>query len=273
LGTSGTGEKPLPPDRRERLRDYLEALEAGRLFPPSDVGDRSAWDNYWKEHIKVGAIDQGVSDRISSDETLPGLLDQRGSRTILCAGNGLSMEAISLALHGFDVTALDISAVPSQVFLRTMQDPEHPVRRIPGFCTGDDGSVAFGASVLIDPEVCPPMHRSADHPPRGGGSVSFVTGNLMKQDVCPGPFDVVIERRTLQLFQGVDQISALDRLVARLGHRGTFVSQEHQGAWRPGDARMHYAEARLKALGFVLRSHGTGDKAAARLAYLIFSTG
>jgi hypothetical protein len=258
---------------RDRLQAWLDALKAGRLFPPADVHESGAWDNYWQEQLKVGAIEQGFSDRMSSDETLVGLLRQRGSRTILCAGNGLSMEGISLALHGFNVTALDISAVPSEVFLNRMRDPEHPAHRIPGFCIRDDGSVTFGPSVLVDPEACPPMHRSAGHPPRGGGSLSFVVGNLMNPAVCSGPFDVVIERRTLQLFQGADKTTALDRLVARLGDQGTFVSQEHQGAWRPCDVRMHYAEARLKALGFVIGSHRTRDKAAARLAYLMFSTG
>jgi hypothetical protein len=273
LDTSGTDAEPLSPEPRERLQAWLDALKAGRLFPPPNVHDSGAWDNYWKEQLKVGTIEQGFSDQMSSDETLLGLLSQRDARTILCAGNGLSMEAISLALHGFKVTALDISAVPSEVFLNRVRHPEHPAGRIPGFCIRDDGSVAFGASVPIDAKVCPPIHRSADHPPRGGGSLLFVTGNLTNPDVCPGPFDVVIERRTLQLFQGIDQITALDRLLERLRDRGTFVSQEHQGGWRPGDARTHYAEARLKALGLVLRCHRKEDKAVARLAYLMFSTG
>jgi len=43
---------------------------------------------------------------MSSDPTLPALLSRRGARTVLCAGNGLSIEPIALALLGFRVTVL-----------------------------------------------------------------------------------------------------------------------------------------------------------------------
>jgi hypothetical protein len=180
-----------------------------------------------------------------------------------------------LALLGFHVTALDISAVPARVIGRTLRSPNHPVNAIRGFVIGDDSTVTFAHSGPIDAELCLPMHRSADHAPRGGGALSFVTGDLLEPNVCPGPFDVVIERRTLQLFPPDEQISGCDRLVGRLAQRGLFVSHEHQGGWRPGQARTHHAERWLRSKGFVVRS-GAGDErydSAPRLAYLIFSTG
>ncbi len=274
-GPAGADGERVSAARREQATAWLAAFEAGCLDPPRDVHDRGAWDDYWKNQMKVGAMEQGLWDGMASDTTLPKLLSRRGSRTILCAGNGLSTEAISLALHGFSVTALDISGVPAEVFGNMMRDPGHPVHRIPGFSMRDDGSVTFSAPGPIDPEWCPPMHRSTDHPPKGGGSLLFVTGDLMNPGVCPGPFDVVIERRTLQLFQGLDKIAALEHLVARLGERGTFVSHQHEGGGRPGDARAHYAEAWLNSRGFVLRSEAERGEcdSAARLACLMFSTG
>ena len=250
---------------------WLAAFEAGRLNPPQDVHDRGAWDEYWRNQLEVGAGEQGFSDQMFSDMTLPGLLTGRGARTILCAGNGLSTEAISLALLGFNATALDISAVPGKMFGAMLRDEENPLRRIPGFTMRDDGSVTFGDAGLIDPELCPPMHRSAEYPPRGGGALSFVTGDLIDAELCPGPFDVVIERRTLQLFPDAERLLALDRLVSRLANRGVFVSQQHEGRWTPGDDRTHYAEAWLASRGFVMQS-GTTD-VAARLACLMFSSG
>ncbi|MFN8583173.1 MAG: hypothetical protein U0163_19625 [Gemmatimonadaceae bacterium] len=258
----------------ERAEAWLAASNAGILKPPRDVEDRAGWDEYWRNHLKVGTMEQGFSDVMSSDTTLPGLLAGRGSRTILCAGNGLSTEALSLALHGFNVTALDISTVPGEVFGRMLQNPEHSLRRIPGFSMHDDGSVTFGAAGSIDPELCPPIHRSSDYPPRRGGSLSFVTGNLIDQETCPGPFDVVIERRTVQLFPEAGRLVALDRLVARLTKRGVFVSQQHKGNWKRGDDRTHYAKTWLESHGFVIHTQTTSDESGvARLACLMFSSG
>jgi len=140
----------------------------------------------------------------------------------------------------------------------------------------DDGSVTFGDdSIVIDPELCPPMHRSADHPPQGGGSLAFVTGDLTSPDMCAGPFDVVIERRTLQLFNSSEQIEALACLVGRLGERGVFVSQQHWGRGRPGDVPPHFAAAWLGSQGFVVRSKAERAEcdSLARLACLVVSTG
>jgi hypothetical protein len=83
-----------------------------------------------------------------------------------------------------------------------------------------------------------------------GGSLSLVTGDLTETLICPGPYDVVIERRTLQLFPAGEQIGALEKLVARLSEKGTFVSQVHSGCWRPGESRAHFAETWLISNGF-----------------------
>jgi SAM-dependent methyltransferase len=265
----GSGQE-LTVDEKQRLEATL-----ARLHPPRDMHDGAAWDDYWKSDLMFRAMEVGLSDTLASDMTLPPLLSLRGAQTVLCAGNGLSTEAVSLALHGFDVTALDLSAAPAEIFAHQMRNPKYRLNRISGTAVRDDGSVVIGAVGLIDPELCLPMHRSADCPNKGGGALRFVTGDLMNPELCPGPFDVVIERRTLQLFQGAEREEALGRLVARLRTPGVFVSHQHDGGWRPGQARTHFAKKWLESHGFTLYP-GTMFKRperTSRLACLVFSTG
>lgn len=276
ISSPGTADaNPVSLSSKDQAKAWLDANAAGRLDPPRDPHNRFAWDQYWKNHLEVGPLEQSFADQMSSDGKLPKLLAERGVHTILCAGNGLSMEAISLAVHGFDVTALDISIVPAMLFAATLQHPNHPIRRIPGIRLVGYASAAFDSGSAIDPELCPPMHRSAEYPPVGGGSLRVVSGDLGDPDVYPGPFDVVIERRTLQLFPEAERLTSLDRLIARLSDRGVFVSHEHQGNWRPGDDRSHYARSWLASRGFVFgpeeAAHQSG--ATARMARLTFSTG
>lgn len=270
------------------LRDWLNRLFrqpvdneladlAAAFRTPADLHDRGAWDEYWMTHREFRAREQALADRMSSDVALPALLRERGTRTILCAGNGLSFEAVELALLGFDVTGLDLSGVPAALYGEGMRRPEHPVSRIPGFRVRDDGSVTFGPPGTIAPDVIalPCVHRLPDQPYQGGGSLAFVTGDLTDRVICPGPFDAVIERRTVQLFEGAAQTEALECLVTRLRVPGTLVSHQHSGWWKPGEPRIHFAEAWLRARGFVLHSPADGPSTAdrPRLALLIFTSG
>ena len=270
---------PAPtPDCRRSERDlanvWLEAMEAGRLTPPRDVHDASAWDAYWTNHLEVGLMEQGLSDMMSSDERLVGLLRQRGATTILCAGNGLSSEALSLAVHGFQVTALDLSPVAGARIAKSLRDPEHPMRQIPGFRVTDDG-VVFDGSGPIPSQLCPKIHRTDDTAPQRGGSLRFVSGDLTVSEVYPGPFDVVIERRTVQLFPDGEQESALDRLAGRLAARGTFVTHLHDGCGGPGRHRPHHAREWSRSRGFVVDYDVDEEmqRSAPRLVCLTLSTG
>ena len=267
--------KPPSAAEQAQAEAWLAAFEAGQLHPPRDAHDPDAWDAYWRNQLSVGPMEQAFADMMSSDPELPKLLARRKARTILCAGNGLSGEALSLTLYGFDVTALDISTVPSEVIASSLRRPEHPVHGIPGFSIDDANVVTFREAGTIEPDRCPPIHRSADHLPTGGGTLSFVTGDLVTPEVCVGPFDVVIERRTIQLFPPEERLPAVQCLVARLADRGLFVSHQHAGGWRPGESRTHYAQEWLRSEGFVVRSGSDRELAdsAPRLASLMFSTG
>lgn len=104
------------------------------------------------------------------------------------------------ALFGFDVTSLDISAVPAEWFGRALAHPDCPLREIEGFRIAEDGAATFGnAAAAVDPALCPGIHRKANSIARGGGILRFATGDVLDELVCPGPFDAIIERRTLQL--------------------------------------------------------------------------
>jgi hypothetical protein len=267
-----TGGRPW--DSREDAAAWLKAVEAGCLHPPRDVHDASGWDSFWTNHLKFGPIEQAFADMMSSDEDFLPLLSSLDARTILCTGNGLSTEALSLALHGFHVTALDISTVAVDTIAATLRDPEHRVHQIPGFHFEED-VIRFGESGAIPPELCPPMHRSERYPPRAGGTLKLSAGDLSDPSVCPGPFDVVIERRTVQLFPEHEQTPALERLANRLGPRGLLVSHQHDGRGQPGRSRPHYATHWVRSHGFLLthEADAATQGSAPRLAYLRLTTG
>lgn len=257
---------PVSDERRTRAAAWFDALRAGELNVPDNVHDKAGWDTYWRNQMKYGALQQGFDDMMSSDPSLVELLDRRGVRTVLCAGIGLSGEALSLALHGFDVTALDISELPFALVHRNLSSG--PLHLLPGFEINDD---VFVMPELTDQAQCPPIHRSPSRPTRAGGSLRLAIGDIVDPVVCPGPFDAIIERRAIQLFPDAEREPALERLAARLAPRALFLSHEHNGRARPDDTRGHYATAWIRANGFVVDA--TSDPAADRLAQLRYSTG
>jgi hypothetical protein len=250
-------------------------LEQGKkiesLFStPSDVHSQSAWDEYWLRTLKseFGSMIVGFGDMMSSDRRLLKVLSQRQVRTVLCVGNGLSSEATALALHGFDVTALDISAIPEQFFDGILANDAHRLRGIPGTTVETGKTLRFGVSDALDSDFCPPIHRDSDMPPRGGGALRHVTADLMDESSCSGPYDCVIERRTVQLFAEAERPTVLDRLTARLQTPGLLVSHHHNGAWRPGQSRSHWAATLIGDRGFTRE-----PESASKLAHLIYTSG
>jgi hypothetical protein len=77
-------------------------------------------------------------------------------------------------------------------------------------------------------------------------------GDFRDPAVCPGPFDVVIERRTVQLFPDDDRANALQLLADRLDGHGIFLSHCHDARWRPPAARVHLTEPWFEENGFVM---------------------
>lgn len=168
--------------------------------------DAKYWDEWWKPKLPAHdrplfsclpgpryKLGDAFVDLANADNLLIQIMAEYGLRSVLCAGSGISSEPRSLAAAGFDVTALDISSVATAWLEACPVDPTKN-----SFC---------------DPKLYRP-----------GGCIEFVVGDLLDNTVCPGPFDVVIERRTVQTFPQAERSAALTALAARLNPVGIFLS-------------------------------------------------
>src|SRR5262245_16606264 len=171
------------------------------LHTPANPLEVSGWDRYWMEREKRNWQDPGLSFIMIPPIAV--FAQRNGLRTVLCVGNGILMEPLVLAAAGLHVRAMDVSQVATTWAVRLSR--EQPT-----------------AEELVPKEVFRP-----------GGQVEFVTGDLFGPAAVPGPFDVVIESRTLQLLDVEDRERGLDRLLERLAANGLFVSAAHDGSWRP----------------------------------------
>ena len=171
------------------------------------VRNSAYWDRWWRE--RLGDHDaRSFADflpgpllqyrnrlfDLNSDDLLLSMMAEYGLKSVLCAGNGISSEPWTLAAKGADVTVLDISAVATK-FAETVHIPSR------------------GRKLVDSPQWLGP-----------GGRVQFVVGDLLDVTVCPGPFDVVIERCTVQTLPEDVRPAALLALSQRLGAVGIFLS-------------------------------------------------
>ncbi len=202
-----------PPRTQTRTREPEEPL-----FPPQTIEDASAWDGYWLQQLQRGVA--GLGDILLNNGELVDLMRAEGLRTVLCVGNGLSLEAHALCAAGFQATALDLSAFSMAVLRKATPSAEHLCRLI-------------GGRTL-----------------QAGGTLTCVGGDLRDPSVCAGPYDVVIERRTLQLFPDDLRPAALERVTARLAARGLIVSHSHDGAWKPPAPWRHWTRDWFRQQGW-----------------------
>jgi len=165
------------------------------------------WDAWWRRRLARDTTDCGplspswfhlhwgnLFNLSQRDDLLVHVMAEYGLRSVLCAGNGVSQEPRALARAGFDVTAMDISAV----------------------------AMAFAENYEPKPKLLGQFVSPSFFQP--GGRLQFVVGNLLDSSVCPGPFDVVIERRTVERFAAPDLERGLSALAERLSPVGIFLS-------------------------------------------------
>ena len=95
----------------------------------------------------------------------------------------------------------------------------------------------------------------------------FLIGDILDTSVCPGPFDAIIERRTLQLFSPEERGIALDMLASRLKLDGLFLSHCHDGGWKPPDEPVHQVENFFRDRGWTI-SRSERPSHAGRVAWL-----
>ena len=103
------------------------------------------------------------------------------------------------------------------------------------------------------------------------GELQFVVGDLRDAECCPGPYDVVIDRKTLQLYPEAERPIANQAVASRLGSPGIFFSQAHDGAWKPPQRRIHALESWFRAEGWPIWQ-GDGPLKG-RVAWLLMTTG
>ena len=177
-----------------------QLLEARRKFPPmappQTMVDAGKWDAYW--HNQLGGGMAGFVHMFVNDGELVDVMRANGLRTVLCVGNGISQEPKALAWAGFDVTALDLSPLAIEV----ARDGDPPDKMLSQLIAGR----AAGTN----------------------GQVRFVVGDLMDPAICPGPYDVVLERKTLQLFPPEQQPAAIRAVADRVANPGIFYSHSHR---------------------------------------------
>jgi SAM-dependent methyltransferase len=222
---------------RSEIREQLEQLNW--MLPPGTVTDPAAWDRYWQDQLSHGF--DGFVHLFVDDGELVDAMRAHELRTVLCVGNGISQEPRALAWAGFDVTSLDISPVAAKV-ASDAAPPEDFLARLVGGRSGGQK-----------------------------GRLDFVVGDLCDPALCPGPYDVVIDRKTLQLWPEGERPAALQAVANRLASRGIFFSQSHDGRWKPPAPRRHALEPWFVAERWALwrpEAPLTG-----RVAWLLTTTG
>ena len=223
-------------DVRPGEAEALRAIDTTLLHPPADLHSDAGWDLFWQtrlDHRLVLRVERALDAGFCRQQrwALVETMRRNGWRSVLCVGNGFSAEAPALADAGFAVTVLDRSPVVVAV--------------VPTMVPSADASAAFFGQKATSP----------------GGSLECVHGDLFDSHACPGPFEVVIERRTLQLWCGSDGVveggecdRGLAAVTARLADPGLFVSHQHLSTWRPGQSRDHFADQWLRDRGFEVAS-------------------
>ena len=212
------------------------------LNPPADPHDIVAWDKHWTEHVRNG-IGPQIFDMFFDDQDLIKVMKSELMNTVLCAGNGISQEPRALAHAGFQVVALDLSP------------------------RGIEIAQEFGFESEYFEYLCGVDARQP------GGHVEFVVGDILDPSVYPGPFDVIIERCTAQLYfnHGIGNI--LDALAKRLDKNGIFLSHCHDGRWKPPGEPRHFSKFWFQENEWTLWNGSPGRKPSGRVAWLSTSTG
>ncbi len=184
------------------------------------TNDSAASDAYWKDRIDRQLV--GFVDLMSSDGALVDAARASGFRTVLCVGNGISLEPHALVAAGFHVTVLELSPFANHILSRAKPQAEHVNR-------------------ILQNRVLRP-----------GGRLEIVTGDLRDASLCPGPFDVVIERRTLQHFPESERSAAVAALAVCVASVGIFLSEHDDQATQEPSATSHSVRSWFERHGWAI---------------------
>ena len=221
---------------------WADDPELSWMIPPVDQRDAEAWDHFWTKHMEHG-FGPPLHDMFCNDRELISVMNDRGMKSVLCAGSGISQEPRALAEAGFRVAALDISPKAAEI----ARSYEFTAEVLEFFC---------GAGSQ-----------------RPGGSVEFIVGDFLNPALCPGPYDLIIERRTAQNYLENDRVLVLEALANRLSPEGVFLSHCHDNQGGPGRRARHFTESWFEENGWQIRRGEIGKAPSGRFALLETSTG
>lgn len=227
---------------RPLTKNIPEEEEFAWVFPPKEVHNADAWDSYWKKQIEHG-LGPGIFDMFCRDDIIVSAAQRFGLSTVLCVGNGISQEPVVLSRAGLQVTAMDISPLAislCQKFSEQFHSDEHYISH----------------SLL-----------------RPNGTVNFVVGDIFERNDCPGPYDIVIERRTIQDYPEDQRREAVAAIISRLSTKGILVSHCHDGAWKPPAEPYHSTRSLIAGLGIEIWKGGDITNLDGRIALTLTSTG
>ncbi|WP_413172945.1 pentapeptide repeat-containing protein [Anabaena azotica] len=178
---------------------------------PTNVNDAEGWNYFWKYLITKGYQYDFLCHIFDDSDWLIPFLQKLEYKTVLCAGNGISLEAYILAYIGFDVTVLDVSAYANQYLAN------YPLsyQELNWFAYFSDNNLDNISTAEISNKV---------------KTVKFITGSIFDSEICPGLFDVIITRSTVQLFNLMSEdklIEAMQSLLNRLSPTGLLINHGH----------------------------------------------
>lgn len=182
-----------------------EDVEFPIALYPRNVESREEWDRYWQGKSLRG----GLPWQSWKAQFAPWMrvFRKRGLSSILFLGNGMSPEPQLFAYAGFQSTSLELSRVANEQ-AAAWTFPRHSEDNCP-LCQSQ--------------EVC--WFSTVEQP---SGKSTFVTGDFLNPHLCPGPFDAVVIRRTLHLFDSQKMHEVLRRVRERLRPGGVFVAEIHK---------------------------------------------
>ena len=241
-GGESAGERPDDVD--ERVRKALQALpdDFSWLMPPRELHASEPWDQWWRNQF-TAQIPLMFVDIFCHDDPLLDAIHARGLSTVLCVGSGVSAEPHALAGAGLQVTALDLSPLAMHAAAKISLNPEHTKQ-------------------FFKPEHLRP-----------GGSLQFCVGDLTDAAICPGPYDVIIERKTLQLFPDTERGDATAAVLRRLADNGSLLTHSHDGGWKPGTPPRSPVAPLLESSGIHVMGLGGQLPPEGRVAFVFRSTG
>ena len=100
-------------------------------------------------------------------------------------------------------------------------------------------------------------------------------GDLFDVALCPGPFDVVIERRTIQRIPAQERPVALSALAGRLSEVGIFLSHSNDEQYSPAKGRkfFHASESWFRDQRWQIWDGVPASALSGQAAWLVHSAG